>query len=124
MKRNYDLIRDILLTVEQRPDDGHTITLKTQEFTDKFPKITPDELNEHIQMLVEHGLLEAEPHQFGWFITRITWSGHDFIEQSRDKTVWENTKHHAGHFALDVFATVLKKFSVERLELFAGSLGL
>jgi hypothetical protein len=98
MKRNYDLIREILRAVEKRPKDGRVIILRTEEFTDWVSNLTSDELDDHIQMLVEHGFLEAAPHQFGWFITKLTWDAHDFIEQSKETTVWENVKYHAGHF--------------------------
>ena len=120
MKRNYDLIRDILVAVEQRADGDHVIALKTQDFTDRFPAIIPVELNEHIQMLAEHGFIDAEPHQLGWFILRLTWSGHDFIEQSREATVWAKVKHFAGHLNLDAFASVLKENAVAYAKSCAG----
>jgi hypothetical protein len=112
MKRNYDLIREILIAVEQHPEDGCAITLKTRQFFEQFPKLTDDEMNTHIQMLVEEKFLVAEPHQFGWFITQITWKGHDLIEQSRVPTVWEKAKHVAGHLALGAFASVLNDAAV------------
>lgn len=112
MKRNYDLIRKILIIVENHPMDGFAISLNTRHVADKFPMVTDDELNEHIQMLVDHQFLEGEPHQLGWFITRLTWLGHDFIEMSKEKTVWEKAKHYAGHLSLDLFNAVLKQAAV------------
>jgi hypothetical protein len=112
MERNYDLVREILRAVKQRPENGNAITLKTNEFTGKFPKLTPDDLNEHINLLVEHGFLEGDPHQFGWFITRLTWNGHDFIGISQEETVWAKAKHYAGHLTLDVFTNILKESAV------------
>ena len=112
MKRNYELIREILIAVEQHPAAANTISLKTTQFADKFPKITDDEMNDHIQMLADENFLSGEPHQFGRFITKLTWKGHDFIEQSKSETVWAKTKHVAGHLALGAFFAVLNNAAV------------
>ena len=109
MKRDLDLIREILFVVEQHPVLDRTLSLQGKQFADKFPGITDDILNEHIQLSVEANLLEAEPYQLGWFITRLTGSGHDFLDNSRVKSVWEKTKHVAGQLSFGVFAATLNE---------------
>jgi len=112
MKRNYDLIREILVAVEEHPATGSAMILKTSQFIDKFPQITDDEMNDHIQMLADEGFLDADSHQFGWFIIKLTWKGHDFIEQSKSATVWAKVKHVAGHLGLGAFSSILNEAAV------------
>ena len=109
MKRDFDLIREILFVVEQYPPLDRALCLQTKQFSDKFPGITDDILHEHIQLLVEVNLLEAEPFQLGWFITRLTWSGHDFLANSRVKSAWEKTKQVAGSLSFAAFSAALNE---------------
>jgi len=109
MKRDFDLIREILFVVEQYPVLDRAVCLQAKQFSDKFPNITDDMLNEHIQLLVEVNLLEAEPYQLGWFITRLTWSGHDFLANSRVKSAWEKAKQVAGALSFSAFSAVLNE---------------
>jgi len=113
MKRNNDLIRDILLIVEQQPVSDTPISIRAGQFVSKFPGLTDDMLNEHIQLLAERGFLEAEPYQLGWFITRLTWDGHDFLANSKEESVWQKTKQVAGNFAFDVFVNILKEAAIQ-----------
>ena len=109
MKRNLDLIREVLFVVEQHPSLDRALCLQWKQFADKFPGLTADILNEHIELLVETGLLEAEPYQLGWFITRLTWSGHDFLANSRVKSAWEKAKQVAGQLSFGAFAAALNE---------------
>jgi hypothetical protein len=112
MKRNLDLVREILFVVEQQPMGDRAIALKPTQFTEKFPGTTADVLIEHIQLLVEQNFLEAEPHQLGWFITRLTWSGHDFLSNSKVKSVWEKAKHAAGNLSFGTFVAALNSAAI------------
>ena len=118
MKRNNDLIRDILFAVEQQATGNNAITLKARHFGDKFPDLTNEIVDEHIHLLVDAGFLEAEPHQLGWFIMRLTWDGHCFIDNSKEEFVWKKTKRIAGDFSLDLFASTLKTCAAAYLQSF------
>ena len=109
MKRDLDLVREILFVAEQHPMLDRALCLQRKQFADKCPGITDDILNEHIQLLVEADMLEAEPYQLGWFITRLTWSGHDFLANSRVKSAWEKAKQVAGQLSFAAFSAALNE---------------
>ena len=109
MKRNLDLIREILFIVEQHPVLDRALCLQREQFSNKFPGITDDILNEHIQLLVEVDMLDAEPYQLGWFITKLTWSGHDFLANSRVQSAWAKAKHIAGALSFSAFSAALNE---------------
>jgi hypothetical protein len=108
MKRNNDLIRDILLAVEKQPAEKQTFTLNATCFRHMFPDLTDETLDEHIRLLVEVGYLDAEPTQLYWIITRLTWKGHDFLLNSKVEPAWEQAKKSAGHLGFDIFVSALK----------------
>ena len=116
MKRDLDLIREILFVVEHQRVTDKAITLHKKQFVDKFPEITDDMLDEHIRLLVEQNLLESEPHQLGWFILRLTWSGHDFLQHSKMNSIWQKTKKVASDFSLDLVVSTLKDYAADYLK--------
>ena len=109
MKRDLDLLREILFIVEQHPVLDRVLCLQRIQFSNKFPGITDDILNEHIELLVEADMLDAEPYQLGWCITRLTWSGHDFLANSRVQSAWKKAKHVAGALSFSVFSAALNE---------------
>lgn len=86
MKRDLDLIRDILLVVES--DGKRSIP---REHTEK-------EMAEHVQQLLEENLVEGKVvrDQQGvpshYHIIRLTSKGHDFVEATRNQGFWVKTK--------------------------------
>jgi hypothetical protein len=79
MKRDADLIRDILLSVE----NGHA---------DIKSKITDqDIINYHLHLMIDGGLLNGQEINEGqWRIYGLTWEGHEVLELIRDR--WETIK--------------------------------
>lgn len=85
MKRDMDLVRAILLRVEEMGDPGMDIPAL-------FPLIenhSSQEIYYHIQLLQQAGFLNAD---FPLQITGITWTGHEFIEAAKDNGRWEKAK--------------------------------
>lgn len=86
MKRDIDLLRHILLRVES---DGK----------DEIPgNHTDEEIADHVQQLLEGGLVEGEVvrNHVGIpchaVITRLTSAGHDFLDATRNPSFWTKTK--------------------------------
>ena len=108
MKRDLDLGRKILLKLEELPYNlgGHHFELEGY---------SPDQINYHLTLLEEAGLIEAinvSSHDgIGWLPQRLTWSGHDFLEASKDESRWEKAKRivveKGGGIAFDVLKKVL-----------------
>lgn len=89
MKRDMDLIREILLKTEDLPFDGcfHDIEVSGR---------SADEISYHVMLLDEAGFIEAEEltSQDGvcWKAKRLTYSGHEFLDAARSHTVWVKAK--------------------------------
>lgn len=90
MKRDLDLIREILLAIEndQQPLD--------------VPGKDPAEISYNLQLLIDRKFVEGK---VAWgtggggrlvpmncFATRITMSGHDYLDSVRNDQVWAKTK--------------------------------
>ena len=103
MKRDMDLVRDILLYSEELNQGGNVIRMNYAH----FPKYTPDQIYGHTRMLREQGLLRDCTQTISGppSLVGLTWSGHDFLDAVRDETVWEKTKNAAtegGGFTIDI----------------------
>jgi hypothetical protein len=75
MKRNVDLIRDILLSVE-----ADHIDIKSEVTTDQ------DIINHHLHLMIDGGLLNGKEINEGqWRIYGLTWQGYELLELIRDR---------------------------------------
>jgi len=121
MKLDMDLVRAILLQAEAAPPN-------------QFPKIElpeypEDAITEHIQLLAERGLLDAAiaPSGFGSkriataFVRRLTWQGHEFLQNAKNEQVWERTKRFikdkGGTVSFELFKDVLMRIASQHLGL-------
>jgi len=90
MKRDMDLVRKILLAVEELPP---TIV---QPRTLSIPDASDPIVNEHVHLLDEAGLIEAidasTRGSAAWIPMRLTWEGHEFLESMRNESVWNKAK--------------------------------
>ncbi len=86
MKRDLELVREILLAVEksdQAPDEWVNINL---------PSRNPSLVSYHVKMLHDAGLLDATDlsdfSESSWVPRSLTWAGHEFLDAARNDTVW------------------------------------
>ena len=120
MKRSLDLIREILISVEEyQPERISSLqTLSPEDFSG-----TEAENYHHIKMLLDAGLIDlaGQPLMSGEFpINGMTMTGHDFLDAIRDQTVWDRTKDRigqAGGWTLDLVLAVAKEELKRRLGL-------
>ena len=89
MKRDMDLVREILQKVEELPYDGqiHDIAIDGR---------TEEEINYHTMLLHDAGFVEAmkilSTQFIRWKPMRLTYSGHEFLDAARSDTVWQKAK--------------------------------
>jgi hypothetical protein len=93
VKRNMDLIRDILAHVEddQELDGYHFKVFDTSD----FPEHTEDEIAYHVDLLIQAGFLRGDGGNLDAptaTISALTWQGHEFIADTRDPGVWDSVK--------------------------------
>ncbi|WP_341959174.1 DUF2513 domain-containing protein [Pseudomonas sp. RC10] len=90
MKRDWELVRKILIAVEDI--QGHDQQVSGED----IPGHDPALVSYHIHLLKEAGLLEATCFTYqsdprACFAYELTWEGHEFLDQIRSKTLWNKT---------------------------------
>jgi Hypothetical protein (DUF2513) len=91
MKRDMELVRQILLLIEDH-EHGHAPP------TIELPGYTEDIIGYHLVLMGEAGLLDVvETTTYGALspsavVTRMTWAGHEFAANTRNETVWKKVK--------------------------------
>jgi hypothetical protein len=112
MKRDLDLIREILLHIESGEQyDG------TREFYYSTPEDmglsggTPEEFVYHCTLLIEDGYIDGAATIVNIVVRRLTSRGHDFLDDIRDAGVWKQVKNRLGSLpgvALGIVAELAK----------------
>jgi len=93
MKRDMDLIRDLLLYVENdRKFNGQTEFILDNSREIGMPDRSIEEITYHVVLLVKAGYLEGTADSMWPVISRLTWQGHEFLDNIRDQDVWSKTK--------------------------------
>jgi len=122
MKRDMDLVRELLLRLEAEPLDGNVWLLNPAELGKDH---TPDEIAYHLLLLIDRGLLEGERALSGELMARkLTWAGHDFLDSVRDPKTWRATKERAkaaGGFTIEILAGVAKEIITHNLSRITGA---
>lgn len=115
MKRDMDLVRKILLEIEEKGNDP------LDWFELELPGFTAEQVAYHVLILQEGGLIDAEdlssmPKGFSIAPKRLTWKGHEFLDAARSDTIWNKVKAQvkdkAGSVSFDVLKVLLKKAAV------------
>jgi hypothetical protein len=110
MKRDMDLIRELLLRIESTNNLPKDLDLS-------FPAHHDSTVAYHLRLLVEARLITyidtSTMQGESYLVTGLTWDGHDFLEASRDETRWRNAKEmiakKGGGMVFDVVKQVLVK---------------
>ena len=119
MKRDMDLVRDLLLQIQEF-DQGYGGDIEI-EAGDHEPQVVA----EHLRLLLEARLIEGDAvlddeYAFDHILpTRLTWSEHDFLETVRDPEIWKKTKEGAlpaRGFTLDLLQDLAKGFIKKQIE--------
>ena len=99
MRRNKELLRAILLEVEESPGfDGR----ERQFFSFEIVGYTKAEVHFHVHMLIRAKYLEADEHEDGFIGYGLTLAGHDYLDSLRDSLAWRMTKSRSGQIVLAV----------------------
>ena len=88
MKRNMDLIRDLLLLIEEQDKDSSELKLPLE--MDRTVVVY------HLDLMEQAGFTKNNIHYADnkplWIYSKLTWDGHDFLDSIRNDTVWNKTK--------------------------------
>jgi DNA-binding transcriptional ArsR family regulator len=90
MKREKDLIRELLLKLESLPlKPGKTFVLDGREPAIGVDGYSPDQITYHLELLKEDGLIESPGSQpaIGVTFRGLSSRGHDFLDDIRNPAV-------------------------------------
>ena len=121
MKRDFDLVRKLLLFFEDKPND-EAVQVPPIE---GYPEL---EIKYHLVLLHEAGLLRCEtvtsqstPDRVIYVIPfGLTWQGHEFLDASRDETLWKKVTTEIKEQGLAVTFAVLQALLVAAAKKAAG----
>ncbi len=109
MKRDLDLVRKMLLAIEDSPS-GWAPDLKFDGYTDV-------QVGYHAYLLIDAGLARGDDGSTmgskapEGIITSLTWAGHEFAEAARDEGRWTKAMgivtQKGGNVTLDVMKALL-----------------
>jgi hypothetical protein len=113
MKRDMDLVRQLLIEIEQAAE---------------WPAgkcVAPEEANRtyHLHLLIQAGLVEGEENQVlgeappRFLITGLTWQGHEFLAASADQDRWFRFKKSAGTALSSIPFPVITRLLTDGIEL-------
>ena len=91
MKRNMDLVRQILLALKAHEDPAGMANVEIEGRQ-------PAEVNSHLTIMAEAGLIYGQEQTYEaiddtvWMYVRLTWQGHEFVNAARDDKRWEEVK--------------------------------
>lgn len=87
MKRDMNLVREILLTIEAESSGFAPSEIQVEGYTD-------EQTGYHTLLLLEAGLVEGHrvvsySGGLSAIATRLTWTGHEFLDAARDNGRWK-----------------------------------
>lgn len=108
MKRDLDLVREILLWMEAQSEGRNCNT-----WAFDIPERTQKEIGYHAYLMHQAGLIIAYDGTYqsddtpNWIPLMLTWDGHEFIDAAKDSGIWEKAKKNIIGPAASVSFTLL-----------------
>ncbi len=119
MKRDFELIHQLLAELEDEEAGSEGLAISEMHLDDR-------RVQEHAVLLVEAGLAHGNvvrtlSGDVDVVLERLTWAGHDFLDATRDATIWAKAKRvmadRGGAVTFDLLLAWLKKEAAEKLGL-------
>ena len=110
MIRDMELVRHLMLEVESQDSNFTCTPLQKLGYTE-------NQIDYHLKLLVEEKLIDGEIHYFMGtrnptiIIEKLSWSGHEFLDNARNESVWKETmktvKEKGGSVAVGILTQLL-----------------
>jgi hypothetical protein len=110
MKRDMDLIREILVALEENLDPDCSMKVSELVLDDYDQNV----LYGHAVLLADAGFVVGNfvPHIYGEYkdfrIDKLDWKGYEFLELTRNKTIWDKAKKFFKESGVGLSVSVLK----------------
>ena len=96
MKRDMDLIRQLLLKIEAlNLPRGTTKFFDPSDSELQVEGYTPAQIAYHLDLLFDQGFVEGQRGMTNFGIAGLGWQGHELLDDIRDPDVWDKTKERA-----------------------------
>ena len=106
MERNWEIVRKILIQLEQLGDTRSSLD------PDQVTGFDPETVIYHMKIMDEAGLIEARCTRstsgLYCFAVRLTWAGHEFLDGIRDQQLWNRVKATVREKGLSLSFDVIK----------------
>ncbi len=111
MKRDLDLIRDMLFTIESINTPDTPVGISDFNPLGK----SKEELFYHAQLLMDENFIEGVFSDVAMFfsVTRITNNGHDYLDAVRDSSIWNKTKATLGDTISSISLSLVKEIALK-----------
>jgi len=110
MKRDMELIRKILLTIEEQYIDTALYNIKIEGYDLKTIAYHCDIMHE-AGIISDYGASYAEDELYSFGVGHLTWQGHEFLDAAKNDTVWNKAmtvvKEKGGSVTLDIMKELL-----------------
>lgn len=115
MKRDWDLIRRILLKLEEKANNTDFL------LSSDFPPFDSPKVAYHFELLYQAGLIVGEPIRTighsDFYAQALTWQGHELLDKIRQDTVWNKIKSIAREKSLDLTLDSVKLIAGKLIEI-------
>lgn len=105
MKRNWDVIRKIMVKLEEVPTESGQLD------SDEIGGVDNETAFYHMRMMIEAGLAVGScPEMLGrthGCLMRLTWEGHELLDKIRRDTVWNKVKETARVKGIDLSTEIV-----------------
>ena len=123
MKRDMDLVRNILLAIEGTEDSLNHTTLRLalkKPYIDDSRIPSNRTLVGHVEIMEEAGLVSANVIRAGagyhaFTGLRMTWDGQDFLASTKDPSIWEKARPKFESLSFDLIKQLLIALAKETL---------
>ena len=110
MRLNLDCIRDILLFIEENTDFENT-DVDASDLVEALNKYDKNTLFYHINKMHSAKLFDSIDYCENelLYISSLSWTGHAYLDNIRDNTVWDKTKAAIGKLSSVSFPILIQK---------------
>lgn len=106
MKRNWDLIRKILIKLEEKADSTSWLESSDIKGYDSQTVAYHYKLLKNARLIDALDISSLEEEDFA--ATSLTWQGHEFLDKIRNDSVWNKVKSTVQSKSLDLSFDVIK----------------
>jgi len=107
LKRNWDIIRKILIKIEESPTEYSEVESGSIEGVDS------ETAAYHMRLMIESGLVVGSCRSSitaPWcHISRLTWEGHEFLDKIKRDTIWDKVKEQSMQRGIALSMEVIKQ---------------